>query len=182
MRPRIAVRLPAAFFLLLVLAGPARAQQPAAGTVTSGPERDVAAIRAAVVHSGEAANAGDPEEVMALYARDIVLSYPGVPDMDYAALERGYREMLRTPGVTLRTAPEIHEIMVSGDLAVVRVTWTTTVTTAAPGQPAKSASRLARDLQVWRREADGSWKFARGMHYRVPLPEAADPAGRRPGR
>lgn len=157
----------AAFVLvvLLLVAGAVGAQQPAgAGTVTWGAERDVAAIRAAVVHSGEAANAGDPEEVMSLYARDILLGYPGVPDMDYAALGRGYREMLRTPGVTLRTVPEIHEIMVSGDLAAVRVTWTTTVT------------------KVWRREADGSWKFARGMHHRVPLPAAADPAGRRPGR
>ena len=176
MRARFAVCLP----VLFLIAGAARAQQPAeGGIVTWGPERDVEAIRAAVVHSGEAANAGDPGEVMSLYARDILLSYPGVPDMDYAALERGYREMLRTPGVTLRTVPDVHEIMVSGDLAVVRVTWTTTITEA---QPVRSTSRLARDLQVWRREPDGSWKFARGMHYRVPLPAAADSAGRRPGR
>lgn len=63
----------------------------------------------------------------------------------------------------------------SGDLAVVRVTWTTTIT---QGDPPRAATRLARDLQVWRREPDGSWKFARGMHYRTPLP--ADSAARRP--
>jgi hypothetical protein len=31
-----------------------------------------------------------------------------------------------------------------------------------------------RDLQVWRREAEG-WKFFRGMHFRVP---AAPPPSR----
>jgi hypothetical protein len=155
MKIRLVLCLPA---VVLVLAGGARAQG-ASATAVSGPERDVAAVRAAVLHSGEAANAGDPDAVMALYARDIVLSYPGVPDMDYETLARGYREMLRTPGVTLRTAPEIHEILVSGD-------------------PPRAATRLARDLQVWRRERDGSWKFARGMHYRAPLPAPADSAAR----
>lgn len=174
MRNRLAACLAAVF---LLLAGAARGQQ-ASTTAVSGPARDVAAVRAAVLHSGEAANAADPEAIMALYARDIVLSYPGVPDMDYETLARGYREMLRTPGVALRTQPEIHEILVSGDLAVVRVTWTTTIT---QGEPAHSNSRLARDLQVWRREGDGSWKFARGMHYRTPLPAPADSAARRPG-
>jgi uncharacterized protein (TIGR02246 family) len=175
MKIRLVLCLPA---VLLVLAGAGRAQETSA-TVVSGPERDVAAVRAAVLHSGEAANAGDPDAVMALYARDIVLSYPGVPDMDYETLARGYREILRTPGVALRTVPEIHEILVSGDLAVVRVTWTTTIT---QGEPPRAATRLARDLQVWRRERDGSWKFARGMHYRTPLPAPADSAARRPER
>ncbi len=97
----------------------------------------------------------------------------------YETLARGYREMLRTPGVTLRTVPAIHEVLVSGDLAVVRVTWTTTITR---GEPARSTTRLARDLQVWRREGDGSWKFARGMHYRTPAPAPADSTARRPNR
>lgn len=175
MRNRLAVCLPAVF---LLLAGTSGAQQ-ASTTAVSGPERDVAAVRAAVLHSGEAANAADPDAIMALYARDIVLSYPGVPDMDYETLARGYREMLRTPGVALWTVPEIREILVSGDLAVVRVTWTTTIT---QGEPARSTTRLARDLQVWRREADGSWKFARGMHYRTPVPAGADSAARSPER
>lgn len=175
MKTRLVLCLPA---VLLALAGAARAQG-ASATAVSGPERDVAAVRAAVLHSGEAANAADPDAIMALYARDIVLSYPGVPDMDYETLARGYREMVGTPGVTLRTVPRIHEILVSGDLAVVRVTWTTTLTR---GEPARSTTRLARDLQVWRREPDGSWKFARGMHYRTPLPAPADSASRSPAR
>jgi ketosteroid isomerase-like protein len=102
----------------------------------------------------------------------VVLTYPGIPDSDYATLDAGYREMTSLPaGVTVTTAPTIEEIIVSGDLGVVRVTWnTTTVQT----QPAQRSTRQLRDLQVWRREADG-WKFYRGMHFRVPPPPPATP-------
>jgi uncharacterized protein (TIGR02246 family) len=152
---------------LLPLAAAAGAQGAAAPSAHA---RDSATVRSLVVRSGEAANAGDPDAVMALYARDVVLSYPGVPDQDYATLARGYREMLRTPGVTLRTTPTFEEILVSGDLAVVRVIWTTTLT---QGDPARETTRRMKDLQVWRRESDGTWKFARGMHFRMAPPAAA---------
>jgi ketosteroid isomerase-like protein len=77
-------------------------------------------------------------------------------------------------GVTVTTSPNIEEIIVSGDLAVVRVTWTTTTVQA---ELAQRNTRQLRDMQVWRREADG-WKLFRGVHFRVPpaQPAAAPPA------
>ena len=32
---------------------------------------------------------------------------------------------------------------------------------------AESFNKGMKDFQVWRRESDGTWKFARGMHYRM---------------
>ncbi len=129
-------------------------------------ERDVETLRAAILRSGEAFNAGDHAAMMAPVARDLVLTYPGIPDMGYDSLSAGYRRMADRPaGVTSRTVPTVEEILVSGDLAVIRVTWTTTVTETSP---ARSATRQMRDMQVWRREADGGWTFFRGMHFRNP--------------
>ena len=100
------------------------------------------------------------------YAKDIVLSYPGLPDLGYDELVQSYREMVkRPPGVTVQTMPTIEEILVSGDLALIRVMWTTTTTNA---EPPRQTSRQMKDFQVWRREKDGTWKFARGMHFRIP--------------
>jgi ketosteroid isomerase-like protein len=98
------------------------------------------------------------------------VTYPGIPDQDYATLDAGYREMTSLPaGVTVTTAPSIEEIIVSGNLGVVRVTWNTTTVQA---EPAQRSTRQLRDMQVWRREADG-WKFFRGVHFRVPPPQPA---------
>lgn len=152
---------PLLFAVLLAAAAP----HTIAAQATQGPGEDVEALRALVIRSGEAFNARDPDGIMALYSRDIVLSYPGIPDTEYEAIASGYREMTNLPaGVTVNTVPDIEEIIVSGDMGIVRVTWnTTTVRT----EPAQRSTRQMRDLQVWRREADG-WKFYRGMHFRVP--------------
>jgi uncharacterized protein (TIGR02246 family) len=168
------MRLRSPVFALLIagasaLASLSHAQQSTSADASAAQARDVEAVRAAVMKSAEAYNANDPDAVMALYARDVVLSYPGLPDMGYETLARGYAEMRsRKPG-SARTEPTIEEILVSGDLAVVRMIWNTTVTDDAGARN----SRQMKDLLVWRREPDGSWKFARGMHFRIPLPSAA---------
>ena len=129
---------------------------------------DSAAIRAAIERGVRGFERGDPDSILAHYARDVVLSYPGIPDQDYATLARGYAE-LRTRPATVRatTTPTFDEILVTRDLAVVRVRWTTTITRAATDSAAeREQTRYLRDLQVWRREPGGVWRFVRGMHYR----------------
>ena len=129
---------------------------------------DSAAIREAIERGARGFERGDPDAILAHYGRDVVLSYPGVPDQDYETLARAYRELRSRPAsVTATTRPTFDEILVSGDLAIVRVRWTTTIRSAATDStPAREATRWLRDLQVWRRDAAGDWKFIRGMHYR----------------
>ena len=138
---------------------------PAVAVAQPSPDADAQAIRAKILQGARGFMLGNPDTVLAHYARDIVLSYPGIPDMDYATLARSYGELRRRPaGERATTTPTFDEVLVSGDLAVVRVRWTTTVTDST----GRTNTRRLRDMQVWRRERDGQWMFVRGMHYREP--------------
>jgi uncharacterized protein (TIGR02246 family) len=123
---------------------------------------DVQTLRQLIQQTAQAINTNDAAGIMAHYSKDIIVSYPGTPDTTYDEFDRSYRQML-TPSTTTSTVPTIDEILVSGDLAVVRMMWNTTIADKATG---RSTSRQAKDLQVWRRE-NGSWKFFRGMWYHV---------------
>ncbi len=142
--------------LLLVLAAACASTTPRAS--------DEETLRRHILTYADAVERRDPDAIMALLAPDILLSYPGIPDQDYETLRKAYAEMRsREPG-EVTTRPDIEEILVSGDLAIIRVVWNTTVRKGG----SEPASRQMRDLQVWRREPSGHWKFVRGIHFRVP--------------
>lgn len=158
-------------FLLIVLsvfAATASAQpaRPKASSPTH--EQDVAAVRQAIAAMGEAFNARNPDALMALHAKDVILTDPGIPDQTYETLSKSYSELSKLkPGVTITTTSNVEEILLSGDLAVVRLVWTTQT---AETTPVRKSTRFMKGLQVWRRESDGSWKFARGMNFRTAPP------------
>ena len=118
-------------------------------------------VRALILEGARACAAGRPDEVVAHYSRDIVLSYPGAPDSDYEAILAGYRRLCRGEGegTVETTVPTFHEVTVMDKIAIARLTWTTRLR----GMPA-GASRQLTDFQVWRR-GKGGWKFVRGVHY-----------------
>jgi len=129
--------------------------------------RDEALLRQYIIESGEAFNNHDLDGMMARISPDLVLSYPGIPDMGYAELKKAYEEMIALPpGMSIKTSPTIEDVIVSGSLGAVRVTWTTTRTDQNSG----TTVRRMRDMQIWRRDADGEWRFLRGMHYRDSPP------------
>ena len=144
--------------------------------------RDSVAVHQAVLRGGAALNERNADAIIALYARDLVLSYPGEPDMGYEAFARAMREMTGADTTRLRltTQGSVDEVMVSGDLAVVRVVWTTMTVSRARGDSSEvRATRRMKDLQVWRRDPDGAWRFARGMHYRLPPSDSTAAPARR---
>lgn len=139
--------------LLSAAALPAAAQAQAAS--------DEALLRAAIEAGARACEAGRPDEVIRGYAPDILLHYPGVPDQDLASLRAGYRQLCAGTGegTVETTRASFDEVIVSGDLAVVRLTWATHLR----GMPAGAVRRL-RDVQIWRRTPEG-WRFSRGVHF-----------------
>ena len=125
-----------------------------AAFVRGGSAKDEAAIRAKLAGWVTAFNAGDLKAAAGVWAPDLVGWSPEGDDDTYS------REMVfasrapgNPPGATY--ALEINEVIVSGDLAVVRDTWTET----PRAEPAKA--RRFRSFEVWRRQPDGSWKISR---------------------
>ena len=58
---------------------------------------------------------------------------------------------------SLHYAVTVDEVLLDGDLAVVRDTWTQTALGAAPAAKAVTF----RSFEVWQRQADGAWKISR---------------------
>ncbi len=59
----------------------------------------------------------------------------------------------------------IKEILVSGDLAAVRLVWTLTVATVGV---AKTATADEPGMDVFRKQPDGTWKIVRYIGYEEP--------------
>src|ERR1700733_9709357 len=70
-------------------------------------------------------NAGNVEAVCGLFARDLVASYPGTRDRNYEEMCRHLRAVLTDPNKKFHyNEPEIEQILLQGNMAVVRLVWT----------------------------------------------------------
>jgi uncharacterized protein (TIGR02246 family) len=120
-------------------------------------DADASAIRAALEQWPQDWNDRDTEAVCGLFAPDVVLSVPSAPDRDFGAMCAGFAEVFARSDETIRyDPPAIDEILVDGDLATVRLTWTSRTTgTGIAGE------RVEREkgLDVFRRQPDGLWRI-----------------------
>jgi len=114
-------------------------------------------------------NAGDAEKTCALFARELRADYRGVPERGYDGqcdiLKRSLSDKSRRYSYTLA----IKEILVWSDVAVVRLTWTLTLTP-------KNGDMITSNepgLDVFRKEADGRWRIVR---YRGQVQEQSSAA------
>ena len=114
-------------------------------------------------------NAGNKGAACALFAPDLVASYPGVADWNYGAMCRRLAAAIDDPERRFRyDPPQIKEIEVSGDLAVVRLVWTLRVT----GRDSPQELIVKEDgLDVFRRQPDGTWRIRISHAYTEPSPD-----------
>lgn len=130
----------------------------AATSFAEAPETAKEQIRRALEAWPKAVNAKDKQGTYSLFAADLVASFPGQPDRDYEAMCKHLAASLDHPTKTFRyDAPDIKEIIVSGDLAVVRLIWTLHVI----DQKTKDEV-IAREIgvDVFKRQKDGSWRIS----------------------
>ena len=114
------------------------------------------AIRAALATWVEAANRGDYEAALAVWAPDLIGWAPQGPDDTYQREADAAKLPVPKP-VRTTYALTINEVIVDGSLAVVRDTWTqTTKQDSGPDQ-----ASTFRSFEVWRRQPDASWKISR---------------------
>jgi ketosteroid isomerase-like protein len=134
-------------WLAAVLASPC-------SSVAAGPR---AAIRGALDNWTTAFNSRDIGSVCDLFSRDLIASYQGQPERGYDALCALLSNSLKDPEKSYHYRLRVKEILVCGDLSVVRLAWTLTVE-PKDGRATETIEELGSD--VFRRQPDGSWKIS----------------------
>lgn len=100
-----------------------------------------------------------------LFAPDLVASYPGTKDRNYEEMCRQLTSALTDPEKILHyDAPNIEQIIIEGDLAVVRLIWT--LKSSSKNKPEVETIK-EKGLDLFKRQKDGSWKIV--ISYAYPL-------------
>jgi steroid delta-isomerase len=152
-------RISAGLTSVLMVAGICAAQAAAQ------PADAESAIRAALAKWTEDFNAGRAQTVCDLFSRDLRYDYRGHPERTYSnicdLLQRSLTDRTKRYAYTLA----IKEILVSGELAVVRLVWTLTVTKADGSEKTVTEEP---GMDVFRKQPDGAWKIIRYIAYESP--------------
>lgn len=119
---------------------------------------EAAAIRARLDEWTRQFNDRDAAGACELFSRGLVSEVQGHGEAGYETRCRLITTALENPDRRFRYEADIKEVIVSGDLAVVRLVWTLTV---SPGETAS----VEPGLDVFRKEADGRWRIIRFMSY-----------------
>ena len=134
------------------------------GSAHADPEADKAAITARLRDWAAAFNARDGGRVCDLFAPDLVASTPELLDQGRAAVCGRLRAVLTRPGVQLHyDDPDIKEIMMAGDLAVVRLVWTLRTRRNGAEQVSTESG-----MDIFRRQPDGRWSIGRFIAFSIP--------------
>lgn len=103
------------------------------------------------------------KEVCGLFAPDLIASYPGTKDRNYEEMCHKLTASLSDSDKSFRyDAPAIEQIIIEGDLAVVRLIWTLTISYKDQQEIIKE-----KGLDVFQRQKDGTWKIA--VSYAYPM-------------
>jgi uncharacterized protein (TIGR02246 family) len=140
-----------------VLSFGATAQAPAVDAET--------AIRGALAQWTADFNAREAARICDLFTPDLVYDYRGFPERGHADLCGLLLRSLADRTKRFTYALDIKEIIVSGDMAVVRLVWTLTTTLPGTSMPVVSKEP---GLDVFRRQPDGNWRISRYIAYEAP--------------
>jgi uncharacterized protein (TIGR02246 family) len=132
----------------------------AVGSAQADVEADKAAIAARLQDFTAAFNARDAAGACDIFAPDLVSTMRGRPDNGREAVCKRIAAALADRTKTMIYAPDNEEIIVSGDLAVVRLIWNVAETEGG-------ATRVWKEpgLDVFRRQPDGKWSIARFLAF-----------------
>jgi uncharacterized protein (TIGR02246 family) len=106
---------------------------------------------------GKAIKEKDKDAFLAFYAADAVMCPPGLGTLTGHAAIGGFMDtVLADPAFAVNIAAATVEVSTDGTLGTTYATGQVTLT----GPDGKPATENIRDLHVWRRQPDGSWKLA----------------------
>jgi steroid delta-isomerase len=151
---RYAVAALAIVFVFAAMAPNAIAEDEAAADAA-------AEIRQALAQWTDDFNAGRTDKVCDLFAADVRADIRGAPERDHAAICDLLVSSLKDKSKRYRYAMDIKEILVFGDVAVVRLVWTLIITLANGA----SVQSIEPGVDIFKKQADGSWQIIRYMAY-----------------
>jgi uncharacterized protein (TIGR02246 family) len=106
-------------------------------------------------------NARRAEHICDLFAPDLRYDFQGLPEQNYTQICDRLHRALADHTKSFQYGVDIKEIIVSGSLAVARLTWSSTVT----GSDGRSTTNDEPGLDVFQRQPDGRWRIIRYMAY-----------------
>ena len=106
-------------------------------------------------------NARKADRVCDLFAAEVRADVRGYPTRDHQAVCDLLITSLRDRTRDFRYALDIKEILVLGDVAVVRLVWTLTIKQS----DGREITSVEPGMDVFQRQSDGSWKIVRYMAY-----------------
>lgn len=136
----------------LLLAGGACAAVPAPSLTQA--QQDEAAIRQSLAGWLKAFNSGNYAEAAQVWAPDM-RGWEGTQEDSYQQEMDAASKASKIADPKVRYVLRIDEVMVEGDMAVVHDTWTEIGPTGK--------ARSFPSFEVWRRQADKSWKISRWL-------------------
>lgn len=128
-----------------------------------------AAIGAALAKWTQDFNAGTATAVCSLFSPELRYDFRGYPERGYDDVCTRLKSSLSDTDRKYAYALDIREILTSGDLAVVRLTWTLTIT-LSNGQQVAS---VEPGMDVFRKEPDGAWRIIRYLAYDAGAPASS---------
>jgi uncharacterized protein (TIGR02246 family) len=139
---------------------------PASAAAAQSAEEEV---RTALTKWTQDFNAGKADAVCALFSPELRYDFRGYPERGYADICSRLKRSLADASKRYIYALDLREILVSGDIAVVRLVWRLTVT-LGNGQTVTS---VEPGMDVFAKEPDGTWKIIRYLAYEAPERAAA---------
>ncbi len=139
--------------------------QPAPPSPPPSGQADANAIGNALTAWMTAFNGGDADGVCAIFAPDLRFDVGPFIDGTYNQLCDRLRRILQNRQATFQYALDIKEILISGDLAVVRLVWTLSVTHRGEERPVVTTEP---GIDVMRHDQDGAWRIFRFIAYTAP--------------
>lgn len=118
-------------------------------------------IRAALTRWTEDFNARRTERICELFAPELRYDYRGFMERGYEDVCALLKRSLDDPARRFRYALDVREVLVAGDLAVVRLVWILNVS----HDGAATTTSEEPGMDVFRRQPDGSWKIIRYIAY-----------------
>jgi ketosteroid isomerase-like protein len=113
----------------------------------------------------QAFNAREPDKICGIFSKDLRYKFGEVQDRGYSDVCTALRRLLGDAMHRSHYTLDLREILLYGDIAIVRLIWTLDESKAGSSATLRS---LEPGMDIFQHQKDGSWKIIRYLAYTNP--------------